>query len=199
MSYSLLHHRFFSSSAITLDGSLFFFLGSAFIYSLIQKHKNFSVPLLLFVAIVLFSLTDLAYNPTRLKNLAFFNNAGFNLKIQELKTEGGIKYLYNPLFVGIRDIFYNNLPICHLSFYLWMVMRIIVLDSQECPYSHPLNIFLYLLVYIFYLKIVNDGDGSSYQLFLFLHYLRRLHGLRISYPIIIFTDSFVYSLCIRLH
>ena len=106
MSYSLLHHRFFSSSAITLDGSLFFsFLDLHLFTPSFKNIKTFLSPFLLFVAIVLFSLTDLAYNPTRLKNLAFFNNAGFNLKIQELKTEGGIKYLYNPLFVGIRDIF----------------------------------------------------------------------------------------------
>ena len=92
-------------------GRLFilFFLGFAFIYALMQKQKNVTVPLLLCVAIVLFSLSDLAYNPTRLKNLAFFNNVGFNLKIQELKTEGGIKYLYNPLFVGLKEITLDHL------------------------------------------------------------------------------------------
>lgn len=92
-------------------GRLFvlFFIIFALFHTFFQKQKKPIIPLVLFVAIILFSFTDLAYNPTRLKNLAFFNNAGFNLKIQELKTEGGIRYLYNPLFVGLKEITLDHL------------------------------------------------------------------------------------------
>lgn len=88
------------------------FIFFAFLYSLLQKKKTFIIPLVLMVVIGVFSISDLIYNPTRLENLAFFNNQGFTLTIQELKTEGGIKYLYNPLFVGIKEIVQD-----HLTYY----------------------------------------------------------------------------------
>lgn len=87
---------------------LFFFV-FAVIYATVKKQKIASLLIMLIVVGGLFGITDLMYKPERLKNLAFFNNAGFTLKIAELKTEGGIRYLYNPLFMGLKDTFLQHL------------------------------------------------------------------------------------------
>lgn len=105
---------FFTSAVLLLfsyhPGRLFagMFFAFAAVYAFL-KRKHFLFPLLLLVMVGLFSLTDLAYNPSRLKSLAFFNNEGFQLKIAELKTEGGIRYLYNPVFVGAKEILLDHL------------------------------------------------------------------------------------------
>lgn len=106
----------FSLSSLLLlfsyhPGRLFvlFFLGYAVFHIVQERRKRFSLIVLILAVFALFSLTDLMYKPERLKNLAFFNNAGFGLKIAELKTEGGIKYLYNPVFIGLKDTFLQHL------------------------------------------------------------------------------------------
>ncbi len=86
----------------------FMFLGYAVLHVMFQKKKQVALPLAILITTVLFGLTDLAYNPQRLKTLAFFNNEGFNLKITELKTEGGVRYLYNPVLIGIKDILQDH-------------------------------------------------------------------------------------------
>ncbi len=96
-------------------GRLFilFFLGFAILHALIhKKHSQIGIIILLLLIIGLFSLSDFIYKPERLKNLVFFNNAGFSLKISELKTEGGIKYLYHPLFIGLKDVL-----LAHLTYF----------------------------------------------------------------------------------
>lgn len=88
------------------------FLFFTFLFGFREKKKMFLVPAILLIVICVFSISDLIYKPERLKNLAFFSNEGFTLTIQELKTEGGIKYLYNPLFIGIKEIVGD-----HLTYY----------------------------------------------------------------------------------
>ncbi len=87
------------------------FLVAAFIYSFQQKKVKRYIPTFILVALVLviFSISDIIYKPERLKSLLFFSSAGVQLKVQELKTEGGIRYLYNPLLVGIRDMTFEHL------------------------------------------------------------------------------------------
>jgi len=99
-------------------GRLFviFFLIYTILHTLFQKqkdkHDKWSMVILIACILTLFATTDLIYKPERLKNLAFFNNAGFALTINELKTEGGIRYLYQPIFIGIKSIIQD-----HLSYY----------------------------------------------------------------------------------
>jgi len=87
-----------------------FFVG-ALIYTIQKKQlkKSVSVFILILSLIALFSISDVIYKPERLKNLLFFSNSGVQLKVQELKTEGGVRYLYNPLLVGLRDITFEHL------------------------------------------------------------------------------------------
>ncbi len=87
------------------------FLITAFIYSLQQKKLKHHIPIyvLIIAIIAVFSISDFIYKPERLKNLLFFSNPGVQLKVQELKTEGGLRYLYNPILVGLRDISFEHL------------------------------------------------------------------------------------------
>jgi len=87
------------------------FLVAAGIYAVQQKKVKRYIPAFLLVIIVIgvFTISDFIYKPERLKNLLFFSSAGIQLKVQELKTEGGIRYLYNPLLVGIREMTFEHL------------------------------------------------------------------------------------------
>lgn len=89
----------------------FLFFGAALIYSFQTKNikKHASVFLVLLSITLLFGITDLIFKPERIKSLLFFSNPGIQLKVQELHTEGGIKYLYHPLFIGLRDIVFEHL------------------------------------------------------------------------------------------
>jgi len=117
---TLINYIFFSLFSLLLlfsyhPGRLFilFFLGFTIIYTLFEKrkekHNRWNVILIIVCIFIFFTLTDFIYKPERLQNLVFFNNPGFALKINELKTEGGIKYLYNPFFVGLKDTFLQHL------------------------------------------------------------------------------------------
>ena len=87
------------------------FLMVAFLYAAQQKKVKRTIPVFLLITLIigLFSVSDFIYKPERLKSLLFFSSAGIQLKVQELKTEGGIRYLYNPLFVGIREMTFEHL------------------------------------------------------------------------------------------
>lgn len=87
------------------------FLIGVFIYSLQQKKIKQYIPIfVLIIGIIgIFSISDFIYKPERLKNLLFFSNPGIQLKVQELKIEGGLSYLYNPLLVGLRDISFEHI------------------------------------------------------------------------------------------
>jgi len=87
------------------------FLIVAILYSIQQKKPRYFFPVfaLIVAVITLFSISDIIYSPARLKSLLFFSSAGVQLKVQELKTEGGIKYLYHPLLIGVREMTFEHL------------------------------------------------------------------------------------------
>lgn len=87
------------------------FLLAAVIYALQQKKvkKYFPVFIVVVVIIGIFSLSDIIYKPERLKNLLFFSNPGVQLTVSELKTEGGMRYLYSPLLVGLKEMTFEHL------------------------------------------------------------------------------------------
>ncbi|MCX6732207.1 MAG: glycosyltransferase family 39 protein [Candidatus Roizmanbacteria bacterium] len=86
------------------------FFCAAVIYAIQQKKVKKYLPIFLIVIIIIgvFSISDLIYKPERLKSLFFFSSPGVQLTVNELKTEGGIRYLYNPLFVGIREMAFEH-------------------------------------------------------------------------------------------
>ena len=80
-----------------------FFLITFFYFIIKKKFKWFYILGILGI-FGLFALTDIFYSPSRVKNLLFFNNIGFTLKINELRAEGGSRILYNELTVGVKEI-----------------------------------------------------------------------------------------------
>ncbi|MCL4364312.1 glycosyltransferase family 39 protein [Patescibacteria group bacterium] len=80
----------------------FFFL--LFIFFVVKKKINWLYLAGLILAIGIFAATDLTNGPSRVQNLLFFNNIGFTLKINELRSEGGSRLLYNKITVGAREV-----------------------------------------------------------------------------------------------
>jgi len=155
-SQSLKNYALFLLSSFLLlfsyhPGRLFilFFLLFAIIYTLFEKRKaksfKWTTVIMIVCILIAFSTTDLMNKPERLQNLAFFSNAGFSLKITELKTEGGIKYLYNPLFIGIKDILLQHLTYFSPQFLL-------INGDENYRFGYPgMSIFTpieYLFVFI---------------------------------------------------
>lgn len=87
-----------------------FFL-AAVIYAIQQQKIKKYIPafLLVICVIMIFSISDIIYKPERLKNLLFFSNPHVQLTVNELKTEGGIRYLYHPLLIGIREMVFEHI------------------------------------------------------------------------------------------
>lgn len=92
-----------------LFAGLFFVAAIIFIVQRGGARSKFSVLAVILAVIAIFSITDIIYKPERLKSLLFFSNPGTQLKVQELKTEGGLRYLYHPFIVGLRDIAFEHL------------------------------------------------------------------------------------------
>ncbi len=101
----------------------FYFL--LFLFFVFKKNlSKWSLLVFLFV-IFLFGTTDLIYKPTRIKNLLFFNNLGFSLKINELRGEGGSRLLYNKLTVGAKDL--------TLEYLKYFSPQFLVINGDENP------------------------------------------------------------------
>ena len=80
----------------------FFFL--SFMHFIFKKQLK-KISLVIFIAVILlFGISDVLYSPTRIKNLLFFNNIGFSLKINEFRANGGSRTMYNKLTVGAKDL-----------------------------------------------------------------------------------------------
>ena len=75
-----------------------------FIYFIIKKKIKLFYIFGLIGAIIVFASTDIANTSSRIKNLLFFNNIGFTLKINELRAEGGSRLFYNKLTVGAKEV-----------------------------------------------------------------------------------------------
>lgn len=82
-------------------GAIYLFISKKNIQK--QRMARFAV-LCLSVIFILFSITDVIYKPERVKNLLFFNNTGFSLKINQFRAEGGSHLFYNKLTIGIKDL-----------------------------------------------------------------------------------------------
>jgi 4-amino-4-deoxy-L-arabinose transferase-like glycosyltransferase len=87
------------------------FFGATILYAIQQKKIKKIIPIVLLITLIIgiFSISDIIYKPERLKSLLFFSNPGVQLTVQELKTEGGMRYLYNPLLIGAREMVFEHL------------------------------------------------------------------------------------------
>jgi len=80
-----------------------------FISFIVKKKTNIYYILGVLGVLGIFAITDITNSPSRIKNLLFFKNAGFVMKINELRAEGGSRLIYNKLTVGIKDLIFEYL------------------------------------------------------------------------------------------
>ena len=80
------------------------FLMISIIFLIKKKIKSFWFVGILIIVMGFFLVTDIIYKPARLGNLIFYKNLGFSLKINELRGEGGKRFLYNKATIGINDL-----------------------------------------------------------------------------------------------
>ena len=118
-----------------------FFLGFSVFY-FVKKKVNKTLVLGIVVALLLFTATDFIYKPERVKNLLYFNNKGFVLKINELRGEGGARIFYNKLTVGAKDLTFEYLK--------YFSPQFLVADGDENPrFGSPGMSLISPLLYLF--------------------------------------------------
>ncbi len=103
--FSLLSLFSYQSSRIFIGFFLLVLLISFFRGKKEKNTKQLTLPVILTILVLaLFSITDIVYKTERVKNLLFFNNLGFSLRINELRSEGGSYLLYNKLTTGVKEL-----------------------------------------------------------------------------------------------
>lgn len=68
------------------------------------KGSRMTVLVIAVLPLVIFTFTDVLYNPTRIKNLIFFNDIGFKERISQKLIEKQLPILYNPVTQALIDL-----------------------------------------------------------------------------------------------
>jgi hypothetical protein len=170
---------------ITLWNSFFFFLflllslfayqssrifaAYFFIYALIYFifKKSGKLFLISFLGILLlFLLSDVVNTPTRVKNLLFINNKGFVMKVGDLQGEGGNRFIYNKVTVGINEAMQRYMAFLSPEFYTINGDRNYRFGY---PSMNPMTIMQYIFVFIgFYYLFKNKEKWRFFILTLLL-------------------------------
>lgn len=143
----------------------FFFMHSIYTF-LIQKKKNGKIIVGSFLAIlVLFTLTDVFIAPARVKNLIFFNNPGYVMRVQQLREEGGHRLFYNKLMPGIKDVGIETLK--------YFSPQFLTLNGDENfrfghPGMGPLTVLEYLLAFVGIYYLFANKEKHRYLIALLL-------------------------------
>ena len=162
---------FFLTLLISLFGYHFSRLWAGFYFLLfiffVFKKVLSKWSILFFIIIVfLFGITDVVYKPTRIKSLLFFNNIGFSLKINELRSEGGSRLFYNKLTVGAKDLSFEYLK--------YFSPQFLVINGDEnvrfgFPGVSPITTLEYIFIFIgLYYLFKNKERWRYIVLFMFL-------------------------------
>lgn len=141
----------------------FYFL--LFLFFAFKKKLSKLTVLIFIVVILLFGITDLIYKPTRIQNLLFFNNIGFSLKINELRSEGGSRLFYNKLTVGVIDLSSEYLK--------YFSPQFLVINGDEntrfgFPGVSPITILEYLFIFIGLYYLFKNKEKWRYLILLML-------------------------------
>lgn len=165
------HFLFFVTLLISLFGYHFSRLWAGFYFLLflffILKKILSKWSILAFVLVILlFGITDISNQPTRIKNLLFFNNPGYLDKVSELQFEGGNRAIYNKLTVGLKDVFFESLKYYSPQF--------LVVNGDENPRFgypgiSPITVVEYFFIFVgIYFLFKNDEKWRYYILLLIL-------------------------------
>ncbi len=166
INYSL----FFVTILVSLFGYHFSRLWAGFYFLLFLffsfKKKLSKLTVLIFIIVLfLFSFTDLIYKPTRIKNLLFFNNIGFSLKINELRSEGGSRLFYNKLTIGAKDLSFEYLK--------YFSPQFLSINGDEnvrfgFPGVSPITTLEYLFIFIGLYYLFKNKEKWRYLILLML-------------------------------
>ncbi|MGB4966071.1 MAG: glycosyltransferase family 39 protein [Microgenomates group bacterium] len=113
-----------------------------------------------------FTFTDVLYNPTRLKNLIFFNDGGFKLSIKQKLTEKNLPIIYNPVTQSLLD-----LPKEYIKYF--SPEFLVVHGDTNYRFGYPgislISLVEYGMVFVgLYFLINKRPKNMSYILFLLL-------------------------------
>lgn len=196
INYSL----FFVTLLVSLFGYHFSRLWAGFYFLLfiffVFKKALSKWSILFFIIIVfIFGITDIVYKPTRIQNLLFFNNLGFSLKINELRSEGGSRLVYNKLTVGIRDLSFEYLK--------YFSPQFLVSTGDEntrfgYPGISPITALEYIFIFIGLYYLFKNKEKWRYLvllMFLFSPISGSLSwaGISITRTVFIFIPIFIIS------
>ncbi len=136
-----------------------------FIYFIFVKKIKWFYILGLIAAILIFGTTDLINSPSRIKNLLFFNNIGFSLKINEFRAEGGSRLVYNKLTVGLKD-FINE-------YSKYFSPQFLVINGDEntrfgFPGVSPITLIEYIFIFIGLYYLFKNKEKWRYLILLML-------------------------------
>lgn len=170
----------------------YFFLFIFFVF----KKKLSKLFLLIFIfTVFLFGITDIVYKPTRIKNLLFFNNLGFSLKINELRGEGGSRFFYNKLTIGIKDLSSNYLK--------YFSPQFLVISGDENPRFgypgiSPITAIEYIFIFIGFYYLFKNKEKWRYLILLMLFFSPisaslSWAGESVSRSVFIFIPIFIIS------
>ena len=147
-----------------------YFLLISVVYFLktLKKHKNsrLVLPFLIGFVLLIFSYIDFNYSSTRINNLFLFTNPGLQVKINELRGEGGSRLLYNKLAVGAREVFFN-----HLKYFSPQFLSISGDENTRFGYGemYPITPIEYLFIFVgIYFLIKNKEEWRWLIITLFL-------------------------------
>lgn len=164
---SLLFYFFISLALFSYQSvrilAIFFFIYSIFYFKFKRKSRLFIFGFLL--TLFIFALTDLAYKPERVKNLLFFNNTGFKMKLSEIRSEGASRYLFNKWTIGTKDVLLE-----HLKYYSPQFLTIRGDENPRFgfPEISPITIVEYLFFYIGLYYLFKNKAKWSYLIILLL-------------------------------
>lgn len=116
--------------------------------------------------LILFSFTDVLYNPTRLKNLIFFNDGGFKLSIKQKLIEKDLPILYNPVTQAALDLPHEYIKYFSPEF-------LVIHGDTNYRFGHPgislITLAEYALVFVgIYFLIKKRPKNAPFLLFLLL-------------------------------
>ncbi|MEI6532700.1 MAG: hypothetical protein WCO06_02580 [Candidatus Roizmanbacteria bacterium] len=133
------------------------------IHIVVTKKGKIGI-LFLILTISLFSISDIIYTPTRVSNLLFFNSAGFQMKIKEIRESGGSSIIYNKATVGIRTVLNETLKYYSPQF-------LIINGDENTRFGYPEMSLISPLVYLFFFigmyYIFKEKERWRYFLILF--------------------------------
>ncbi len=130
--------------------AVFFFIVSCILLAVKRTQLKKPFIFILFAGILLFAFTDLIYKPARVANLIYFADKGLALKLMEIRTEGGNKFVYNKVTQGVRDVFLQHLTYFSPQFFTKVGDSNLRFGYEGMSLIDPIS-FLFIFIGIYYL------------------------------------------------